>query len=65
MPHAGGMDKEKRRGNTSPNRGSGHRDMNQIAFDTVQIATGEKPNLKKPGPKKRSGVSLRRHAGRG
>jgi len=37
-------------GNKSENRGKGHKDLNTLAFDVVQMATGqvEKPAEKNP-----------------
>ena len=39
-------------GNKSQKRGQGPKDINQIAFDVVQKATGAKPKEEPPDPAK-------------
>lgn len=59
MPHAG-----IRMPNRSSNRGQGPKDINQIAFDVVQKATGAKPKVEPPDPAKNpAAVSLGRLGG--
>jgi hypothetical protein len=47
-------------GNNSANRGKGHKDANTLAFDVVQMATGQK---EKPPEKNPAAVSLGRLGG--
>jgi hypothetical protein len=50
--------------NRSSNRGQGPKDINQIAFDVVQKATGAKPKVEPPDPSKNpAAVSLGRLGG--
>ena len=50
--------------NRSSNRGQGPKDINQIAFDVVQKATGAKPKVEPPDPEKNpAAVSLGRLGG--
>ncbi|MDX2151917.1 MAG: hypothetical protein SFV54_14355 [Bryobacteraceae bacterium] len=51
------------RGNESPNRGKGHKDLNETAFDIVQKATGERPILTPEGQKNPAAVTLGRLGG--
>jgi len=51
-------------GNKSQKRGQGPKDINQIAFDVVQKATGAKPKEEPPDPTKNpAAVSLGRLGG--
>ncbi len=54
-----------RSGNKSPNRGKGHRDVNEIAFSVFQQAIGEKPKEVQPNTptKNPAAVSLGRLGG--
>ena len=47
-------------GNKSENRGKGHKDLNTLAFDVVQMATGQ---VEKPAEKNPAAVSLGRLGG--
>jgi hypothetical protein len=47
-------------GNKSGNRGKGHKDLNVLAFDVVQMATGQ---AEKPAEKNPAAVSLGRLGG--
>ena len=47
-------------GNTSANRGKGHKDLNVLAFDIVKMATGQ---AEKPAEKNPAAVSLGRLGG--
>jgi hypothetical protein len=50
--------------NRSSNRGQGPKDINQIAFDVVQKATGAKPKVEPPDSSKNpAAVSLGRLGG--
>src|SRR5258706_1235418 len=50
--------------NRSSNRGQGPKDINQVAFDVVQRAIGEKPKVEPPDPNKNpAAVSLGRLGG--
>ena len=46
------------KGNRSTNRGSGHKDMNVLAYETMLQATGQKPKPEVPA-KRQTGLSLR------
>ena len=48
--------------NRSTNRGKGHKDANELAYDIVQQATGQKPQ-EKPTKKNPAAVSLGRLGG--
>jgi hypothetical protein len=37
-------------GNKTANRGKGHKDLNTMAFDVVQMATGQKEKLPEKNP---------------
>lgn len=47
-------------GNKSANRGKGHKDLNTLAFDIVQMATGQ---VEKPPEKNPAAVTLGRLGG--
>lgn len=47
-------------GNKTTNRGAGHKDLNTLAFDVVQMATGQ---VEKPAEKNPAAVSLGRLGG--
>jgi hypothetical protein len=47
-------------GNKSENRGAGHKDLNTLAFNIVQMATGQ---AEKPAEKNPAAVSLGRLGG--
>jgi hypothetical protein len=53
-------DPKPRSGNKSENRGKGHKDANILAFDIVQMATGQ---VEKPAEKNPAAVSLGRLGG--
>jgi hypothetical protein len=51
-------------GNRSTSRGQGPKDFNQIAFDVVQKATGQRPKEEPPDPNKNpAAVTLGRLGG--
>lgn len=47
MPNRSSKEPQARKGNKTANRGKGHKDVNEQAFDIFQQAIGEKP---KPDP---------------